>query len=184
MILLQTQLTDEMITQALEENTPSVLPLYWLLGGIAVFFIILTILYTAVKKIIRRKCTTEQTMHTILRFWRIFITFFVGVGVTATVFIVFVLLNGNVQQHPDVWLIRLTEITDIEKDAQVLHKDDPARNETRIHTFAQFEGIPNYHGVEKEYSVGDAVYVVINEHGDVAAVYDAEEYEYIGDRLQ
>lgn len=189
MVALKTQLTDEMLVEAMEKTVSN-----GFVAEIISFIIIgflLTIGIIIVALIVRLYILHKSDNKRKANFFTAFILAVYFLGMTGKLVYIFY-DNSEQKKNIDGWYVIESRIYEIEKDTW-----DKARNKSmkrrheKIETFyyakiVDAEGevsINNKEDIEK-FEIGDKVYALVDSKGTVHEIYGNKTYEYVGERMK
>lgn len=194
MILLQTQLSDEMITEAIAASQSTQAKV--LTAGIAMlaFFVILMIVFSLLKSRRRRKDETKRSFGKSLVSM---IAMVIPIIVFGGIFLVMFKAQDNLKTdsaHADEWHVVVSEITDLDEEEKTTRKKKKRNGRTYYEEYTDtcyYASVKDFSSPESisysDYSsweTGDKVYVVVDYKGNIALLYPLDEYKYAGNRLQ
>lgn len=194
MILLQTQLTDEMIAEALAETAQAKSTMITIVIGMVCLFILLIVITTIIKS--KRRQRDGERMSAGKKIL-IAIVILIPIGSFGSMLPILLLAGQDHKEdagHIDEWHVVQTTISDLEEHKQVTksrHKKANGRYETKesvtyyYHAYA--DGVGSLCEISKSeyesWNEGDAIYAVVDYEGNLADVYSCDEYSYVGSRL-
>ncbi len=195
MILLQTQLTDEMIAEALAQAAKTESKMIIIVAamiGIVLLAIILKTIGT-----IKRRQQNGEVMSTGKKILTVIVVL-IPIGIFGSMLPLLLLAgqdNKEDSQHIDEWHVVETTISRLEEDKHVTkhrRKKANGRYETKesvtyyYHAYAA--GVGSFCQISKaEYdgmAEGDVIYAIVDYEGNLADIYHCGKYEYTGGRLE
>lgn len=194
-MLLQTQLTDEMIAEALAQASQTKSKMITIVIGMICLFILLTAISTFVKS--KRRHHEGRTMSTRKKILTV-IVFLIPLCVFGSMVpILFMAATDQKEDsaHIDEWHVVETTISRLKEDKQVTkhrRKKANGRYETSetvtYFYYAYADGVGSSCEISKAdcegMAEGDAVYAIVDYEGNLADVYHCGKYSYTGERLE
>lgn len=194
-MLFQTELTDEMIAEALAQAAQAKSTMITVVIGMLCLFILLTAISTFAKN--KRRQREGRTTSAGKRILTV-IVFLIPLCVFGSLVPILFMAGADHKEdsaHIDEWHVVETTISRLEEDKQVTkhrRKKANGRYETKEKVtyfyYVYAEGVGNRCEISKaDYegmAEGDAVYAIVDYEGNLAGIYHSGKYEYTGDRLK